>query len=70
LYGRIAIGDVLMEKFHTARVSGTLFAVNMLVRSKGGETFTFEELWDDLKSAGLAGQSRHGMTRRRTNNPA
>jgi hypothetical protein len=53
--GRIAIRDVLMEKSRTAPISGALFAVNMLVATEGGGTFTFEELRDDLKAAGFSG---------------
>ena len=53
--GRIAIRDTLMEKSHTAPALGALFAVNMLVWTEGGGTFTFEELRDDLKVAGFIG---------------
>jgi precorrin-6B methylase 2 len=53
--GRIAIRDILMEESRTAPISGALFAVNMLVATKGGGTFTFEELRDDLKAAGFGG---------------
>jgi len=53
--GRIAIRDVLMEKSRTAPISGALFAVNMLVATEGGGTFTFAELRDDLKAAGFVG---------------
>jgi len=53
--GRIAIRDVLMEKSRTAPVSGALFAVNMLVGTEGGGTFTFEELRADLRAAGFIG---------------
>jgi precorrin-6B methylase 2 len=51
--GRIAIRDILMEESRTAPVSGALFAVNMLVGTEGGGTFTFEELRNDLKAAGF-----------------
>jgi precorrin-6B methylase 2 len=53
--GRIAIRDILMEESRTAPTSGALFAVNMLVGTEGGGTFTFEELRDDLKAAGFIG---------------
>ncbi len=53
--GRIAIRDILMEESRTAPISGALFAVNMLVGTEGGGTFTFEELRDDLKAAGFVG---------------
>ncbi len=51
--GRIAIRDVLMEPSRTAPVAGALFAVNMLVGTGGGGTFTFEELRADLADAGF-----------------
>jgi predicted O-methyltransferase YrrM len=51
--GRIAIRDILMEPTRTHPVAGALFAVNMLVATEGGGTFTFEELHDDLADAGF-----------------
>jgi precorrin-6B methylase 2 len=51
--GRIALRDILMEPDRTRPVVGALFAVNMLVATPGGGTFTFEELRQDLASAGF-----------------
>ncbi len=51
--GRIALRDVLMETGRTRPVAGALFAVNMLVATPGGGTFTFDELREDLASAGF-----------------
>lgn len=51
--GRIAIRDVLMDEGHTRPLAGALFAVNMLVATEGGGTFTFGELREDLESAGF-----------------
>jgi len=34
-------------------VAGALFAVNMLVATEGGGTFTFAELREDLEAAGF-----------------
>jgi len=51
--GRIAIRDVLMNESHTRPLAGALFAVNMLVATQGGGTFTFGELREDLESAGF-----------------
>ena len=51
--GRIAIRDFLMADGRTAPLAGTLFAVNMLVGTKGGGTFTLGELRADLESAGF-----------------
>ena len=51
--GRIVIRDILMEATRTQPAAGALFAVNMLVATEGGGTFTFEELAGDLGSAGF-----------------
>ncbi|MHC1763686.1 MAG: methyltransferase [Verrucomicrobiia bacterium] len=51
--GSIALRDILMEADRTRPVAGALFAVNMLVATEGGGTFTFEELRADLESAGF-----------------
>jgi len=51
--GRIAIRDILMEEDRTRPVAGALFAVNMLVATEGGGTFTFAELREDLRAAGF-----------------
>jgi hypothetical protein len=53
--GRIALRDIVMEKSRTAPVAGALFAVNMLVGTDNGGTFTFDELRDDLNTAGFVG---------------
>jgi SAM-dependent methyltransferase len=51
--GHIAIRDILMEPSRTSPAAGSLFAVNMLVATTGGGTYTFEELRADLESAGF-----------------
>lgn len=51
--GRLAIRDILMEEKRTSPVAGALFAVNMLVATEGGGTFTFSELREDLATAGF-----------------
>jgi SAM-dependent methyltransferase len=51
--GRIAIRDVVMEPERTEPVEGALFAINMLVHTETGTTFTFEELAEDLRQAGF-----------------
>ncbi len=52
--GILAIRDVVMDASHTQPVGGALFAINMLVATKGGGTFTFDEFQEDLTSAGFA----------------
>jgi hypothetical protein len=52
--GRIAIRDIVMEESHVQPVAGALFAINMLVATEGGSTYTLAELAADLHSAGFA----------------
>ena len=51
--GQILIRDAVMEASRTAPQFGALFAVNMLVHTPAGDTFTFEELAEDLQSVGF-----------------
>ncbi|HBO43837.1 MAG TPA: hypothetical protein DD670_07895 [Planctomycetaceae bacterium] len=51
--GRVAIRDVVMKPSRVGPPLGALFAVNMLVATETGGTFTFEELAEDLQSAGF-----------------
>jgi len=51
--GLILIRDIVM-KSRTSPASGAMFAVNMLVNTNGGGTFTFAELRDDLSAAGFS----------------
>jgi predicted O-methyltransferase YrrM len=46
--GRIIIRDHVMEPDRTKPVSGAVFAVNMLVNTTGGGTYTFEEIREGL----------------------
>jgi hypothetical protein len=55
--GRIAIRDILMDESRTRPVAGALFAINMLVATEGGGTFTFGELGEDLENAGFVDAS-------------
>lgn len=51
--GMILIRDIIVDSTRTRPVGGALFAVNMLVGTEGGDTFTFDELREDLASAGF-----------------
>jgi SAM-dependent methyltransferase len=51
--GRILIRDFIMEENRAHPPAGALFAVNMLVRTPAGGTFTFAELREDLALAGF-----------------
>lgn len=51
--GRIVIRDHVMSPDRTVPRSGALFAVNMLVGTEAGGTFTFEEIASWLVEAGF-----------------
>ncbi|MBI3987493.1 MAG: methyltransferase domain-containing protein, partial [Lentisphaerae bacterium] len=51
--GRILIRDIVMDRSRTRPAGGALFAVNMLVATPLGGTFTFDELREDLSAAGF-----------------
>ncbi|MCU0916861.1 MAG: methyltransferase domain-containing protein [Planctomycetes bacterium] len=52
--GTLVIRDIVMEESRTQPPAGALFAVNMLVGTEAGGTFTFAEFQEDLISAGFA----------------
>lgn len=52
--GRILIRDFVMDDTRTDPPGGAFFAVNMLVSTPGGGTFTLGELGDDLTAVGFA----------------
>ena len=51
--GVIVIRDIVMDPSHTSPAGGALFAVNMLVATEEGGTYTFDEYRDDLRGAGF-----------------
>ena len=51
--GGVVIRDVVMDPSHTSPEGGALFAINMLVATEGGGTYTFDEYRDDLCEAGF-----------------
>jgi len=51
--GSVIIRDVVMDPSHTSPPGGALFAVNMLVATEGGGTYTFDEYREDLCEAGF-----------------
>jgi ubiquinone/menaquinone biosynthesis C-methylase UbiE len=51
--GTIAIMEFLVNQDRTEPVIGLLFAVNMLVNTEAGDTFSFEEISGWLKQAGF-----------------
>ncbi len=52
--GTIAIQEFLVDKERAKAASGLIFAVNMLVATDQGDTYTFEEIAGWLKDAGFA----------------
>lgn len=52
--GVLLIRDHVMEADRTRPVQGTLFALNMLVVTEAGDTYTYEELARGLREAGFA----------------
>jgi SAM-dependent methyltransferase len=51
--GKLLIRDHVMDPGRTFPPQGTLFAINMLVNTKGGDTYTFDEIRDSLEGAGF-----------------
>jgi precorrin-6B methylase 2 len=51
--GVIVIRDVIMDCSRTSPPAGALFAINMLVATEGGGTYTFDEYSEDLRAAGF-----------------
>lgn len=51
--GRLVIRDHVMSPDRTVPRDGAVFAINMLVRTAGGSTYTFDEIRDDLIQAGF-----------------
>ena len=51
--GKLLIRDHVMDPDRTSPPQGTLFAINMLVNTKGGDTYTFDEIRNSLETAGF-----------------
>jgi SAM-dependent methyltransferase/predicted transcriptional regulator len=51
--GTILIRDHIMNEDRTKPPAGAIFAINMLVNTHGGDTYTFREVKDGLESAGF-----------------
>ena len=51
--GRIAIRDFVMEPNRISPPQGTLFGINMLVQTRNGMVYTFDEIRVDLEAAGF-----------------
>jgi O-methyltransferase involved in polyketide biosynthesis len=53
--GRIVIRDHVMAPDRTSPKEGAIFAVNMLLGTAGGSTYTYDEIKDGLTQAGFIG---------------
>lgn len=51
--GTVLIRDFVLDETRTSPPDGAVFAVNMLVATKEGNCYTFEEIHEDLESAGF-----------------
>jgi len=51
--GRLVIRDHVMNPEPTEPARGTLFAINMLVVTAGGSTYSFDEIRQGLEAAGF-----------------
>ena len=51
--GTLVVRDFVMSEDHTEPPDGTFFAINMLVNTPGGSTYSFEEISENLEAAGF-----------------
>ncbi len=51
--GRIIVRDYAMSSDRTEPASGAMFAINMLVNTEGGNSYTFKEIKGGLEEAGF-----------------
>jgi len=51
--GKLVLRDVVMDDSRTRPQSGALFAINMLVATQSGRTYTFDEFRTDILNAGF-----------------
>ena len=51
--GAIVIRDHVMNNDHAGPADGAMFAINMLVNTPGGSTYSFDEIKEDLLAAGF-----------------
>jgi len=51
--GKILIRDHIMDESRTKPPAGALFALNMLVNTRGGDTYTYSEVEKTLEGAGF-----------------
>jgi ubiquinone/menaquinone biosynthesis C-methylase UbiE len=49
--GTLVVRDFVMSEDHTEPPDGAFFAINMLVNTPGGSTYSFEDIREDLEAA-------------------
>jgi SAM-dependent methyltransferase len=54
-YGKVLIRDHVMDSTRTHPPQGALFAINMLVATEGGDTYSFDDIEGALEAAGFEG---------------
>jgi predicted methyltransferase len=52
--GAVLIRDHIMDSLRTSPTNGAVFAVNMLAATIDGDTYTFDEMRQDLQHAGFS----------------
>lgn len=52
--GTVLLRDHFLDKTRTSPLEGAIFAVNMLAVTQGGNCYTFDEVKEDLESAGFS----------------
>ncbi len=60
--GRLAVSDYVMSADRTAPKAGALFAINMLVNTRGGSNYTEADYAGWMRDAGLADPKRIPLT--------
>ena len=64
--GRVVIQDYVMDEDRTSPPGGTMFAINMLVNTRGGDTYTQDEIYSWLSDAGfheiIRNETTHGSS--------
>jgi SAM-dependent methyltransferase len=58
--GKIVVSDFIMNDDRTSPAFGAIFALNMIVNTPGGDTFTESEVKSWMKAAGMSFVERNG----------
>jgi cyclopropane fatty-acyl-phospholipid synthase-like methyltransferase len=58
--GKIVVSDFIMDDDRTSPLFGAVFALNMIVNTPGGDTYTASEVKSWMKTAGMSFVERNG----------